>query len=450
MNALAQGLCALLLFAALADGWLGIYLDGDSDRPRVLEVVPGSPAERAGLAAGDLIVALDGAATTTREAFVDAVRACKAGQKIRLRIERDGKERELDVELGTRPDDGGVPPRDGPGATDAPRTPPPAPAETRPVPAPVPAPAVQEPAPAPRAYVGVRLRERSGAVTVAEVVDDSPAQRGGLRSGDVLRRWGDREVASIGDIDSAVRAGAPGQRVTLQVERDGAGQELTVELGARAADAAAPAEVVEARDGPSTQRIEEAFATDLDDARQKAASGNFPLLIAYGASWDGKSQAQRRALLEPESLQLYGSLGLVCVYLDADRHRALLDERHVQELPVLEIERDGEVVWRHDGFLPAQQLQEQLRGGAGGLRSRQAVPTAEPRPAGPGKQPGARARSEAPPANEPSAEPAAEPAGPASEADDAAVAEELRRLREEVQELQRLLDELRRARGGRE
>jgi len=56
---------------------------------RVAEVVAGSPAEHAGIRPGDLVVAVDGEAVASWEAWVDVVRA-SAGKELVVEVEREG------------------------------------------------------------------------------------------------------------------------------------------------------------------------------------------------------------------------------------------------------------------------------------------------------------------------------------------------------------------------
>ncbi len=85
----------------------------------VQDVVDGSPAEDAGLDAGnedisfqgqdgitvggDLIVAVNGKRLTREHDLADEIGAHSAGEKVALTIFRDGDRRNLDVELGPRP-----------------------------------------------------------------------------------------------------------------------------------------------------------------------------------------------------------------------------------------------------------------------------------------------------------------------------------------------------------
>jgi predicted metalloprotease with PDZ domain len=64
----------------------------------VTDVAAGSPAESAGLTAGDQIVQVDGAVATA-VVLNDALMAKKARDRIRLRISRGGAEQEKEVTL---------------------------------------------------------------------------------------------------------------------------------------------------------------------------------------------------------------------------------------------------------------------------------------------------------------------------------------------------------------
>ncbi|NYE59868.1 regulator of sigma E protease [Duganella sp. 1224] len=58
--------------------------------PVVLQVLPGSPAERAGLRAGDLMTAVDGVAVDDSPSFIDKIRP-GAGKTLLLAIQRNGQ-----------------------------------------------------------------------------------------------------------------------------------------------------------------------------------------------------------------------------------------------------------------------------------------------------------------------------------------------------------------------
>jgi len=92
-------------------GWLGVSVqdavpeDARLARRGVLiaGVERGSPAARAGLRQGDLVVALNGERIETSRALVRSVAAVSPGQTVRVTVLRDGQERELPVQVGRRP-----------------------------------------------------------------------------------------------------------------------------------------------------------------------------------------------------------------------------------------------------------------------------------------------------------------------------------------------------------
>jgi putative serine protease PepD len=67
------------------------------------EVAPGSGAEQAGLQRGDIITAVDGEKIDSASDLQARIRALKPSAKIRLKIVRDGNEREVTATLGAAP-----------------------------------------------------------------------------------------------------------------------------------------------------------------------------------------------------------------------------------------------------------------------------------------------------------------------------------------------------------
>jgi serine protease DegQ len=68
-----------------------------------LEVAEGSPAARAGLRPGDVIVAIDGTAVDTVEDLFAELRQRKPGSEARLTVIRDGRRQEVTATLAERP-----------------------------------------------------------------------------------------------------------------------------------------------------------------------------------------------------------------------------------------------------------------------------------------------------------------------------------------------------------
>jgi hypothetical protein len=85
-----------------------------------------------------------------------------------------------------------------------------------------------------RAYLGIQLDSTAGGqgVSVGGVSENSPAARAGLRTGDVIVKWGDQKLAGAEDLLAAVTKAKPGQQVQLTLTRQGKTITQTVTLGA--------------------------------------------------------------------------------------------------------------------------------------------------------------------------------------------------------------------------
>lgn len=96
-------------------GWLGVSVQAvttplkeyfELDRETgilVINVIPDSPADKAGLREKDIIMALEGKEVSDIQQFVDAVSGRDPGSEVSLDVIRDGRKRQLDVRLGVHP-----------------------------------------------------------------------------------------------------------------------------------------------------------------------------------------------------------------------------------------------------------------------------------------------------------------------------------------------------------
>ncbi len=84
--------------------FLGVRLeDAASGGARIATVTSGSPADDAGLKAGDVVTAFDGKSIANSEELTAAVGAKQPGDKVRITVKRDGSTKTLTATLGTRP-----------------------------------------------------------------------------------------------------------------------------------------------------------------------------------------------------------------------------------------------------------------------------------------------------------------------------------------------------------
>lgn len=68
---------------------------------------------------------------------------------------------------------------------------------------------------------------------VAAVLPDTPAERSGLKIGDLIVQWDRQTIANVYDLTQALGVCRPGQKVRLKVRRNGRDVKLTVKLVAR-------------------------------------------------------------------------------------------------------------------------------------------------------------------------------------------------------------------------
>ena len=184
------------------DGWLGVFMADSESEARIAEVIPGSPADRAGLRGGDVLLEVDGIATGTVEALAAAIQGHDAGDRIRLKVRRGQEEFPVEVQLAARPGE-----------------------------------FAEDPVPAPRGrpLLGVGVVEGEGGLVVCQVLADSPAARAGIRSGDRIVRVDGRAVGRFEDLDRVMAELAPGAEIAVNLENDQGAASLLIRLGARPA-----------------------------------------------------------------------------------------------------------------------------------------------------------------------------------------------------------------------
>jgi S1-C subfamily serine protease len=84
-------------------GYLGVNTEDTDDGTKITNVVDGSPAEAAGLRAGDLILKIDGVKVNSAGAVRERIWAKKVGDKMKLSIQREGEAMEVEVTLAKAP-----------------------------------------------------------------------------------------------------------------------------------------------------------------------------------------------------------------------------------------------------------------------------------------------------------------------------------------------------------
>jgi serine protease Do len=168
-----------------------------------------APAAKAGVKAGDVVVALNGKPVESSSQLTRGVAAIAPGGKAALTLLRDGKKQDITVTVAQRPDEEalarGETPEEGEGGAPA------------------------EPVKGPR--LGVRLQaispdmaremklEGETGVLVAEVSPDGPAAKAGLQRGDVILEVNRQAVSKPDQLPPIVAKAKAGSVVVLRVRR---------------------------------------------------------------------------------------------------------------------------------------------------------------------------------------------------------------------------------------
>ncbi len=179
----------------------------------IASVEPNGPAEEAGLKTGDLILEFNGQKVDRLKDLPRLVAAAKAGEKAEVRVLRDGNERSVKVQVGRMPGDDMTAMKSPEsknsdqaklGVTLAPLT-----AEYR---------------------QRLRLPDDAEGVVIVDVERGSPAAREGLRAGDVIKRVGNKKVATPEEVIEALKGQAKRKAVLLLISRQGNDRFIAVPL----------------------------------------------------------------------------------------------------------------------------------------------------------------------------------------------------------------------------
>ncbi len=173
-------------------------------------VTPGTPAEKAGLRPGDIIIKVDDKNVRSYDELLRILGTHKAGDKVVLRILRQGRERDISVTLAERREASGpLPPMPGRrmaflGIATRPLMPP------------------------DRARLNVNV---DAGLLVTDVLRDSPAAHAGVQRDDVLTRFEGEAVTDPGQLREDVNRAGVGKEVTLTIVRGKDTKSIKVKVG---------------------------------------------------------------------------------------------------------------------------------------------------------------------------------------------------------------------------
>jgi serine protease Do len=189
----------------------------------VQNVVPRGPAAKGGVQAGDLVVTLNGKPVTTAGELTRSVAVVSPGEQVALGIVRKGGEKkQVSFKVATRPDDEAAAAR-GEGGDEGEESQPQDKSPKLGV-------SLEPLTPEIARQLGIPAGE--GAV-VAGVVDGGPADRAGLRQGDVIIEMNRQAVKGPDDVKRIVGKMKDGEMALLRVRRGDSAVYVPVPVGGR-------------------------------------------------------------------------------------------------------------------------------------------------------------------------------------------------------------------------
>jgi len=167
----------------------------------VSEIVPKSPADRAGLKKNDIILKIDGDKIYTKSQLVKMLSLHNPGETIGLTVWRKHRKKNINLKLEEMP-------KSSVGA-----------------------------------YLGVVLKNLSEqqlknlgikdsyGVKISKVIEDSPAEKAGLEKDDIILKIGNEKVFTRDQLSKMLKTFKPQQKTTLHIFRNGKQLDIEVVLG---------------------------------------------------------------------------------------------------------------------------------------------------------------------------------------------------------------------------
>ncbi len=190
-------------------GWLGVYVQeltpeiasglslNEDDGVLVSDVTPGSPADKAGIKRGDVVVEFEGKKIDDVSDLTSMAAVAEPGTEVKIKLIHDGKPRDVTVKLAEAPDEG------------------------------VPAEAEEKA----EEHLGLSVKDinpqiarrfnldADKGVIITEVADGSPAEDAGLRPGDIILEIDKKGITDLKQYAQAVSNAKPGSTILILVKR---------------------------------------------------------------------------------------------------------------------------------------------------------------------------------------------------------------------------------------
>lgn len=143
-----------------------------------------------------------------------------------------------------------------------------------------------------RGYLGVMLQQidkdiaqkfglkRSSGVLITDVVKDSPAEKAGLKRGDIIIEADNKKINELGELITYISNTAPGKEVEFTISRDGKEMEYKIKLAKRDGDNQKTANEMQLL-GMKVRNLDESLKQKFSFKNE--AKGVVVLEVAYGS-----------------------------------------------------------------------------------------------------------------------------------------------------------------------
>jgi serine protease Do len=221
-------------------GWLGVSIaENEAGQVEIVDVEHESPAELAKIEEGDIVLEFEGNRVTSTEMLAEEIRMHKPGEDVGIKIERDGKSMNVKVKLGEfskkdimREFQFKFPRLFAPERI-----------------TPVPMPDFEDSklfrwVGGMQKYIGLSLQEltpelcehfgvkEGRGLLVAKVLEDSPAEKAGLRVGDVIISADGERVERVNALQRLIQDKDKGEKITIEYVRDKKKETVEIEVAA--------------------------------------------------------------------------------------------------------------------------------------------------------------------------------------------------------------------------
>lgn len=184
----------------------------DAKGALVSDVKEGSPADRAGMKQGDVVISYHGSAVEDALTLQRVVTRTSVGSKVPVKVVRDGQEKDLTIVIGEQPDTV----KTAKAGTDEPGE---------------------------YAFAGIAvqdldretakelgIKDQTQGVVVTNVAPDSGAEKAGLVPGDVIREINRKPIKSVKDFEQMSSGVKKGENVLILINRRGASLFLSAKV----------------------------------------------------------------------------------------------------------------------------------------------------------------------------------------------------------------------------